>query len=120
MAGESAFSKAYKKRLEEKKKKVDAILKKNPDNKVVQHMAHEMEMKTQAEKNKGGQTAWDFIDDAYYAARHIYMDGEVTMDKAITELMDALDACRMMAREKGTDGKIAKKSASNDSDEEDY
>lgn len=104
-AEESAWSKKYKKQMEEKMKKADDVLEEHPDNKVAKHIKASTNRRLNEDSDKPEAKTWEFVDSAYYAARDIYMDGEASLDEALKELIDALDVCRSMATEKGEAGK---------------
>ena len=103
---ESAWSKRYKERLQEKKDKAAKVLKEYPDNKIAKEISAKANRNLQEKDGDSPEAkTWDFIDAAYYAARDVYMEGEATLDEAITELMEALGVCKQMAADKGESGK---------------
>ncbi len=105
---ESTYSKKYKKKLEEEKKKADAVLKKLPDNKIAKAIkARKNRELKQDDKDSPEAKTWSFVQTAYYTAQDIYMDGEASLDEALAELIDALQVCRQLATEKGESGKVA-------------
>lgn len=77
----------WKEREEKERKKVDALKKKLPKNKVVQ----EMSGSEQKEKHKSGE--WDLVDKVVWAARDAYFEEGLSYEEAISQLKEALDAC---------------------------
>ena len=87
----SDYEKQQKKREAEEQKKIASLLKDHPNNTVLKSLSQD-EKEEQREEMMNKNSTWDLVDDAYYAARHAFMEKDSDFKQIMSDLCEALEA----------------------------